>query len=126
MLRLQHVLDVFHTNKEVFVELGIRPEINWLFHYVVAIANLGACDGLSTDISERLHIEYCKLGYRASNRREYIQQMLIWLTRREKVRCMESYLRWHHAAAAPVLHNNSGNPPVTLPPAETHRHKKHT
>lgn len=106
--RLQHVLDIFHDNKDVFVVLGIRPHFNipkvhWLFHYPPAIANLGPCDGLSTDISERLHIDYCKLGYRASNRREYIQQMIVWLTRREKVRHMESYLRWYLASTGDPL-----------------------
>ncbi|KAI8977704.1 hypothetical protein BD414DRAFT_580162 [Trametes punicea] len=115
LARLRAALETFHANKAVFVHLGVRahfniPKIHWLLHYLLAIVSVGPCDGLSTDISERLHIDYCKLGYRASNRREYIQQMIQWLTRREKVRYMDSYLRWRHALPPP--RSGSTDPPL--------------
>ncbi len=99
LIRLQAALDLFHRHKDVFIDIGVRthfniPKLHWLLHYLPAIINIGACDGLSTDISERLHIDLVKLGYRASNRKQYVQQMVVWLTRREKMRLMQSYLRW--------------------------------
>lgn len=102
--RLSDALSTFHLNKDIFVELGIRPHFNipklhWLLHYLQSIINVGACDGLSTDISERLHIDFAKMGYRASNRKAYLEQMVVWLTRREKLQMQQSYLRWTQAAS---------------------------
>lgn len=96
---MRTALVAFHENKDVFVELGIRqhfniPKVHWLDHYIPSIVALGSCDGFSTDTFERLHIDFAKQGYRASNRREYLKQMVVWLTRREKVKSHQSYLRW--------------------------------
>ncbi len=98
--QMKAALETFHTNKIVFKEvLKVRehfniPKVHWMQHYVASIMDLGACDGLSTEISERLHIDYAKMAYRASNRREYVQQMVVWLSRREKVRWFQGFLRW--------------------------------
>ncbi|CDO74524.1 hypothetical protein BN946_scf184846.g5 [Trametes cinnabarina] len=82
-------LETFHANKDVFIEMGIRqhfniPKVHWLNHYIASIIDFGSCDGLSTEISERLHIDFAKMAYRASNRKEYIRQMVVWFSRREK------------------------------------------
>ncbi|KZT31614.1 hypothetical protein SISSUDRAFT_958813, partial [Sistotremastrum suecicum HHB10207 ss-3] len=52
----------------------------------------GAADGYNTETSERLHIDFAKLGYRASNKRNYINQMTKWLDRQESVFKMTIYL----------------------------------
>ncbi|KAM5541077.1 hypothetical protein V8D89_005388 [Ganoderma adspersum] len=104
LCHLSNTLSTFHLSKEIFVELGIRPHFNipklhWLLHYLQSIVNVGACDSLSTDISERLHIDLAKMGYRASNRKAYLEQMVIWLTCHEKLQMQQSYLRWTQATA---------------------------
>jgi hypothetical protein len=43
---------------------------------------------------ERLHIDYAKIGYKATNKKQYIKQMTRWLTRQEKIHCFDAYLRW--------------------------------
>ncbi|KAH9830310.1 uncharacterized protein C8Q71DRAFT_817709 [Rhodofomes roseus] len=96
---MRRALEDLHRHKQVFVELGLRmdfniPKVHWLEHYVVSIIRVGSCAGFSTDISERLHIEFAKLGYRASSRKQYVKQMIVWLTRREKMRRLQSYMRW--------------------------------
>ncbi|KAI1781759.1 hypothetical protein LXA43DRAFT_907812 [Ganoderma leucocontextum] len=92
-------LELFHSNKQVFIDLGIRdhfniPKLHWISHYVASIYNFGTCDGLSTEISECLHIDFAKMAYRASNRRAYIKQMVVWLSCREKVRWFHGFLEW--------------------------------
>lgn len=96
---MRAALVAFHENKEVFIKLGIREHFNitklhWLDHYIPSIVNLGSSLAYSTDAPERLHTDYAKKGYRASDRRNYVKQMVNWLTRREKVRYHQTYLRW--------------------------------
>ncbi|KDQ53097.1 hypothetical protein JAAARDRAFT_137388, partial [Jaapia argillacea MUCL 33604] len=96
---MKAALEAFHANKQVFVDLGLRshfniPKLHWLQHYVASIINFGSCDSLSTEIYKQLHIDFAKQGYRASNRKAYIQQMIKWLTCREKIRLFQSYLCW--------------------------------
>ncbi|KAI0342945.1 hypothetical protein BDW22DRAFT_1439756 [Trametopsis cervina] len=90
----------FHTHKQVFVRLGIRqnfngiPKLHSMSHYIDSIRCLGAADGYSTEGPERLHIDFAKLAYRASNRKQYIQQMTVWLERQDSVRRFSNYLTW--------------------------------
>ena len=92
-------LRTFHENKEVFVELEIRkdfnvPKIHSLMHYVTCIRALGSADGYNSESPERLHIDFAKDAYRASNKRDYMEQMALWLQRHEAVWQRESYLIW--------------------------------
>jgi hypothetical protein len=43
---------------------------------------------------ERLHIDFAKEAYRASNKRDYVEQMAIWLQRHEAMWLRESFLIW--------------------------------
>ncbi|KAH9830879.1 uncharacterized protein C8Q71DRAFT_716091 [Rhodofomes roseus] len=102
----------FHDNKDVFIDLGVRedfniPKLHSMNHYVAAIMSLGSCGGLSTEISERLHIDLAKNAYRASNRKQYLKQMVLWLERQDKMAWFGAYLDW----AAPV----QGPPPTSGP-----------
>ena len=65
-----------------------------LEHYVQLIQMFGSADGFNTEWSERLHIDYAKDAYRASNRRDYVAQMTVWLSRQEKVDRFSVYLQW--------------------------------
>ena len=70
---LETALETFHENKDVFIREGVREHFNILkihqmMHYVEAIRSHGSADGYNTEASERLHIDYAKEGYRASNK----------------------------------------------------------
>jgi hypothetical protein len=70
---LQAALEVFHANKDVLKELGIRdhfniPKLHQLTHYIHSISLFGAADGFNTELPERLHIDFAKDAYRASNK----------------------------------------------------------
>ena len=97
LLALENALKLFHENKDIFVREGVRdhfniPKIHQMVHYVEAIRSHGAADGYNTESSERLHIDYAKEGYRASNKKDYIKQMTVWLGRQEAVSRFQAYL----------------------------------
>ncbi|KAJ7814340.1 hypothetical protein B0H14DRAFT_2210429, partial [Mycena olivaceomarginata] len=96
---MQAALDTFHAHKQVFVDLKIRkhfniPKFHSLQHYVDGIRRLGSADGYNTKSSERLHIDFAKKAYRASNRRDYTEQMALWLQRQEAIALRSAYLQW--------------------------------
>ncbi|EIW52175.1 uncharacterized protein TRAVEDRAFT_155978 [Trametes versicolor FP-101664 SS1] len=98
--QMKRALDSFHRHKEAFIKHEIRehfniPKVHSLVHYVDAIRRLGCLDGVNTETSERLHIDYAKKAYRASSRREYYTQMTTWLQRQEAIERRDSYLAWH-------------------------------
>jgi hypothetical protein len=92
-------LKSFHSHKNVFVELGIRehfniPKLHNIQHYVDAIYSLGSADGYNTELPERLHIDFAKSAYLASNKRDFLEQMAIWLQRQEAIFLRSAYLAW--------------------------------
>ena len=89
----------FHENKEVFQDLGIRtefniPKVHSMIHYISSIQSHGTLDGYNTESPERLHIEFAKLAYRASNKRDYTVQMARWLDRHDAILRFDAYLTW--------------------------------
>lgn len=120
--KLYEAWETFHVNKHVFVRNGVRqhfniPKLHSMIHYFRSIRRLGTADGYSTEWPEGLHIDFAKLGYRASNRKEYLKQMALWLARQEAVHRFQCYLQWHASTAtnacdidtpASDLDNNSG------------------
>ena len=58
------------------------------------IRSHGTADGFNTEASERLHIDFAKHAYAASNRKDYIVQMKTWLARREAIDIFSEYLQW--------------------------------
>ncbi|KAJ7061779.1 hypothetical protein C8F01DRAFT_1286849 [Mycena amicta] len=99
LAKLEAAWRMFHDNKKVFVTMGIRahfniPKIHAMQHYVDLIRAGGSTGGHSTELQERMHIDCAKLGYRASNHKDYISQMTVWLTRREAVHRFSAYLQW--------------------------------
>src|SRR5271155_4091557 len=94
---LDSCLKTFHTYKELLIKLGIcehfnLPKLHAILHYLKAIRALGSADGYNTESPKHLHIEFTKDGYRASNKRDYLEQMALWLQRREAIWMKESYL----------------------------------
>lgn len=99
LARMDAALAVFHEHKDEFIALGIRehfniPKLHSLVHYVEAIRRIGCLDGVNTETSERLHIDFAKNAYRASSRREYFAQMTTWLQRQEAVVRKDAFLDW--------------------------------
>jgi hypothetical protein len=96
---LKNALAVFHANKDILHELEVRehfniPKLHQLSHYVQSISLYGTTDGFNTELPERLHIDFAKEAYRASNKRDYEEQMALWLQRQEAVFLCSSYLEW--------------------------------
>ncbi|KAJ7749142.1 hypothetical protein B0H16DRAFT_1847253 [Mycena metata] len=98
---LAQSLDKFHEHKEIFLDLEARlpkhfniPKIHSMEHYVALIRLFGSADGYNTESPERLHIDYAKNAYRASNKRDYTIQMTNWLRRQEAVDRFTLYLEW--------------------------------
>ncbi|GLB39849.1 putative zn-finger domain-containing protein [Lyophyllum shimeji] len=98
---LQHSLETFHQHKDIFVDLEIRehfdiPKLHSIQHYIDSIVALGSADGYNTESPERLHIDFAKEAYRASNKRDYTEQMAVWLQRQEAMFLRTAYLTWLH------------------------------
>ncbi|KAJ7443567.1 hypothetical protein FB451DRAFT_1437382 [Mycena latifolia] len=114
---LDAALDTFHENKQIFLDLGARanrghfniPKIHSVQHYTPMIRLFGSADGFNTEAPERLHIDYAKAGYRASNKKDYIAQMTLWLQRQEAVDRFTAYLDW-------CKHDLGLKPHSTVPP----------
>jgi hypothetical protein len=63
-------------------------------HYVHSIRLLCSADGFSSECPERLHIDFAKRDYRASNCKDYLKQMTVWLERQEALTRFDAYLQW--------------------------------
>jgi len=82
--RLDESLVLFHQNKSIFADLGVRehfniPKLHSLFHYQLSIALFGTTDNYNTEQSECLHIDFAKDAYRATNHKNEYSQMTRWL-----------------------------------------------
>lgn len=99
LTKLEQAWTLFHTNKKAFITLGIRdhfniPKLHSMKHYLDMIRSHSTADGFNTKGPERLHIDFAKVGYEASNKKEYIRQMTIWLSRQEAVHTFSAYLQY--------------------------------
>jgi hypothetical protein len=95
---LEDALSRFHDNKDIFVDLGARahfnfPKLHSLIHYASSIKLFGTTDNYNTEQSERLHIDFAKNAYHATNRKDEFPQMTAWLERREKVQRHAAYIQ---------------------------------
>lgn len=113
--RLQDALDTFHEHKSVFIKKGIQkhfriPKIHAMEHYKALIRAHGTTDGFNTEISERLHIDFAKQGYRASNKKEYTRQMITYLDWREAMARWTSFLLWKESISEPTVTTTRGDP----------------
>ncbi|KAI0634746.1 hypothetical protein C8Q77DRAFT_1253414 [Trametes polyzona] len=96
---MEDALRRFHDNKAIFVQLGVRehfrlPKLHSLDHYITSIKLFGTTDNYDTQYTERLHIDFAKDAYRATNRKDEFPQMTVWLERREKILRHEAYVNW--------------------------------
>ncbi|CDO69799.1 hypothetical protein BN946_scf184766.g44 [Trametes cinnabarina] len=115
---LENALRAFHENKGIFVDLGIRehfklPKLHFLDHYRRCIELYGTTDNYDTQYSERLHIDFTKNAYRATNRKDELSQMTVWLERREKIDRHAAYIRWCLRSVVPTVQSS---PAALVPP----------
>ena len=87
---MQTCLDTFPLDKHMFVKLSLHedfniPKFHAMQHYINAIRSLGSTDSHNTEFLERLHINYAKEEYQASNKHDYIEQMTLWLQCQEVI-----------------------------------------
>ncbi|KAG2339093.1 hypothetical protein BDR05DRAFT_977833 [Suillus weaverae] len=96
---LENALAIFHTHKDVLQELTVCehfniPKLHQLSHYVLSIELFRVADGFNTELPERLHINFTKEAYHASNKQDYEEQMALWLQCQEATFCRIAYLEW--------------------------------
>ncbi|KAG1798154.1 uncharacterized protein HD556DRAFT_1232565, partial [Suillus plorans] len=96
---LESALAVFHTNKDILQELEVHdhfniPKLHQISHFVKSITPFGSTDGFNTELPERLHTDFAKDAYRASNKHDYEEQMALWLQWQEAIFLRSSYLDW--------------------------------
>jgi hypothetical protein len=96
---LDNSLARFHNNKDVFIDHGIcdhfnLPKLHSLLHYSPSIHLYGTTDNYNTEQTERLHIDFMKDTYCATNRKDEYSQMTTWLERRKKVQVHSSFVTW--------------------------------
>ncbi|KAG2126326.1 uncharacterized protein EDB93DRAFT_1243842 [Suillus bovinus] len=72
---LNDALGLFHENKDIFIDL----------------------DNYNTDHTERLHIDYAKDTYHATNHKDEFVQMTWWLKCKEKIPRHDKYVIWRLA-----------------------------
>ncbi|KAF9474258.1 hypothetical protein BDN70DRAFT_815973 [Pholiota conissans] len=99
LLSLDQALQDFHDNKHIFETLGIRhnfnlPKLHSMVHYVRSIKLFGTTDNYNTEATERLHIDFAKDAYQATNHKDEFTQMTKWLERQEKIAHHANYAAW--------------------------------
>ncbi|KAJ7707002.1 hypothetical protein B0H14DRAFT_3099614 [Mycena olivaceomarginata] len=116
-LQLQtDALQMFHENKSVFVELGIR-DVHYDVHYPMYFKLFGSSDNYNTEYTERLHIDLAKDAYRSTNFKDTFPQMTLWLERKEKIFRHEKFIQWR-LDGCPVPPK-----PEVLPPGITYERR---
>ncbi|KAJ7625429.1 hypothetical protein B0H17DRAFT_996108 [Mycena rosella] len=137
---MRAALNVWHADRDYFITATVRkdfsiPKFHSLLHYIEAIEFFGTTDNYNTEMFERLHIDFAKNGWRASNRRDEFPQMITWLARQEKISSFATYLAWLEStrkpASLPIVRTFTGQAiqlakkpqsPRQLLPAIEHNH----
>jgi Plavaka transposase len=110
---MKNALGEWDMHKSCFINTGIREDLNIpkfysLQHYVSAIELLGTTDNYNTEMFGRLHIDFAKRGWRASNHRDEFPQMVRWLSRQEKMSAFDKCIEWLN-----IPHQASPSSPAT-------------
>ncbi|KIL66843.1 hypothetical protein M378DRAFT_63476, partial [Amanita muscaria Koide BX008] len=122
---LDESLQLFHENKGILLDLGIRshfniPKLHSCRHYTAAIVLYGTTDNYNTQHTERLHIDFAKRAYKASNARDELYQMTTWMERNEKL------VQHKHSISRQRSFSNNHSMNTQLPALKQSRHIKMT
>ena len=120
---MKDALDCFHDNKVIFVDLGIRsnfniPKLHALLHYSESIRLFGTTDNYNTEYTERLHIDFAKDAYAATNHKDEYVQMTRWLERKEKMHQFQNFIAWRTDPRSLASFGNEQKLPQLLPERE--------
>ncbi|KAF8256711.1 hypothetical protein EI94DRAFT_1640016, partial [Lactarius quietus] len=122
LIKLEDALARFHANKDVFIDLGIRdnfhfPKIHSLLHYHSSITLFGTMDNYNTEQTKRLHMDYTKWAYCATNKKDEEPQMTVWNECCKKVKQHALFVAWKQQAQQRVCDQSSTpeGPPVPVP-----------
>jgi hypothetical protein len=107
LAQMDAALQTFHATKDIFAQAGLRldfniPKVHSMIHYTPSIRLFGSADGYNTETLECLHIDMTKDAYRASNRRNFLIQMIVYLQRHEAVHKFAAWRTW--MTAPPIQH----------------------
>ncbi|KAF8217294.1 hypothetical protein K438DRAFT_1914649 [Mycena galopus ATCC 62051] len=96
--RLKSKLARFHQYRAAFVDCGLRTDISLprqhsLVHYIPSIILFGSPNGLCSSITESKHIKAVKEPWRRSSRYKALAQMLVTLTRLDKLAALRMTLK---------------------------------
>ncbi|KAJ3792080.1 hypothetical protein GGU11DRAFT_761066, partial [Lentinula aff. detonsa] len=94
-------------NVRIFTKgISTLQRIHFMNHYVDDIQGMGTLDNFNTEYTKRLHIDLAKQAYRASNKKDELSQMALWLERKEKVMKHAAHLEWVKAGKHPPLRSH--------------------
>ncbi|KZS87558.1 hypothetical protein SISNIDRAFT_419416, partial [Sistotremastrum niveocremeum HHB9708] len=106
---MKDALNLFHANKNAFFRYGGRdsasfdyPKLHSLQHYIQSILDFGTTDNYNTETTERLHIDFVKHAYEHTNHKNFIEQMIAWLARIERVGLFKSFVNYQQNGALPL------------------------
>ncbi|KAJ6490015.1 hypothetical protein C8R45DRAFT_1138948, partial [Mycena sanguinolenta] len=90
LLEIKTTLDRFHELRKIFIQCGVRIDISLprqhsLVHYPRSIRLFSSPNGLCSSITESKHIKAVKEPWRRSSRYQALKQMLVTLTRLDKL-----------------------------------------
>ncbi|KAG1748822.1 uncharacterized protein EDB91DRAFT_1235446 [Suillus paluster] len=116
---LDEALDLFHENKDIFIQLGVRnnfnlPKLHATRHYHLMITLFGTIDNYNTEYTECLHIDLVKDAYCATNHKDEFVQMTCWLERKEKNLWHQKYVDWCLAGGHQFKPYHSRPPDMTF------------
>jgi hypothetical protein len=127
---MQDALDTFHQHKKYFINVGCHPDLNIpklhsLLHYIDSIKLFGTTDNYNTEMFERLHINFAKEGWRASNHRNEFPQMIQWLSRQEKMTDLRTLVESriqdaHSPMSSPLSPSFPTRRPISISKAPAH------
>jgi hypothetical protein len=94
---MESLLKEFYEARKFFVENDVMskvaaPRQHALSHYIQGIRLYGALNGLCSSITESKHIESVKKPWRASSRNAPIGEMMLRISRLEKLAGLKAYL----------------------------------
>lgn len=113
-------LALFHAKKRFLSGVGLRdgtrmkggfkiPKLELLHHVCRAGRDVGSMEQFSADQTEHLHIPNAKVPYRATNKKDFEEQMCRFVDRKERVRLFTTFLEWRQG-------ENLTLPETFLPP----------
>ena len=81
-------------------------------------------DNYNTEMFERLHIDFAKEGWHASNQRDEFSQMICWLSHQGKVFSFNRYVaKAQLSTSMPLSSSGSRKPPISIAKYPNHPNK---